>query len=140
MRVEKKRKRVEMGIGRRHLLVGLGLVMVLGIAVYSRLWVIDYKISNADSQLLRMQFDLAHREAVDESAEWRLRFDQERENSAKCTNELTQAKELLNKNTKDPPAVEERVRRLQKENMELLQSLDVIKRELETVKLKCTAL
>ncbi|XP_074312059.1 uncharacterized protein LOC141647669 [Silene latifolia] len=135
MRVQKKRNRVEMGIARRHLLVGLGLVMVLGIAVYSRLWVIDYKISNVDSELLRMQFDLAHREAVDESAEWRLRFDQEREKSAKYIKELTEAKELLNKGT---PSFEERVRKLQKENIELLQRLDVLKRELETVKLKCT--
>ncbi|KAL9235916.1 hypothetical protein vseg_010640 [Gypsophila vaccaria] len=128
-----------MGIARRHLLVGLAISMVLGTAVYFRLWVIDYNISSADSDILRRQFDLAHREAVDESAEWRLRFDQERERSAKCINELTKVKELLDKNKKDTPTNDDRMQRLQKENKELLERLASLKRELETVKLKCVA-
>lgn len=36
----------------------------------------------------RRQFDIANMEAVDESAEWRLRFDEAEERATKCTNEL----------------------------------------------------
>lgn len=36
----------------------------------------------------RRQFDLASREAMDESAEWRRRFDLELEKAAKCSREL----------------------------------------------------
>ncbi|KAK9733340.1 hypothetical protein RND81_04G061300 [Saponaria officinalis] len=136
---EQERKTHKMGIARRHLLLGLGLVMCLGTTVYFRLWVIDYKISSADSDILRRQFDLAHREAVDESAEWRLRFDQERERSANCVKELTKVKESLDKNKKDTPAVDERIERLQKENIELLARLKLLKRDLEATKLKCMA-
>lgn len=38
--------------------------------------------------MCRRQFDLAHREAVDESAEWRSRFDEERERATECMMEL----------------------------------------------------
>ena len=38
----------------------------------------------------RRQFDLANREALDESAEWRLRFDEEAERNIQCMNELKQ--------------------------------------------------
>jgi len=40
--------------------------------------------------LSRREFDLAHKEAVDESAEWRYRFDEERERANKCIKELTE--------------------------------------------------
>ncbi|GLT72334.1 hypothetical protein SLA2020_442790 [Shorea laevis] len=66
------------GGGRRRTLVGLGLAMFLGIAVYFRLWSIDYSISSDDNELLRRQFDLASKEAMDESAEWRLRYDEKK--------------------------------------------------------------
>lgn len=36
----------------------------------------------------RRQFDLANREAVDESAEWRRMFDSEAEKASKCNSEL----------------------------------------------------
>lgn len=36
----------------------------------------------------RRQFDLANREAMDESAEWRLKYDEEVERATKCLNEL----------------------------------------------------
>ncbi|XP_061369965.1 uncharacterized protein LOC133312734 [Gastrolobium bilobum] len=39
-------------------------------AVYFRLWAIDYNISSYNTELLRRQFDIANREAMDESAEW----------------------------------------------------------------------
>lgn len=38
----------------------------------------------------RMQFDLANREAMDESAEWRLKYDREVERGNKCASELIQ--------------------------------------------------
>jgi hypothetical protein len=41
------------GGGRRRTLVGLGLAMFLGIAVYFRLWSIDYSVSSDDNELLR---------------------------------------------------------------------------------------
>ncbi|MFQ6632016.1 hypothetical protein Gotur_009428, partial [Gossypium turneri] len=36
----------------------------------------------------RRQFDLANKEAMDESAEWRLRFDEEADKASKCGKEL----------------------------------------------------
>ncbi|KAJ8433511.1 hypothetical protein Cgig2_013428 [Carnegiea gigantea] len=87
-----------MGIANRPLLLGLALVMVLGTAVYFRLWIIDYKISAVDAELLRREFDLANKEAVDESAEWRYRFDKERERANKCIKELTESGLVRGKN------------------------------------------
>lgn len=40
--------------------------------------------------MCRRQFDLAHREAMDESAEWRSRFDEERARASQCMKELTE--------------------------------------------------
>lgn len=34
-------------------LIGLGLVMLMGISVYLRLWTIDYRISSEDTDLIR---------------------------------------------------------------------------------------
>uniref|UniRef100_A0A803MQG3 Uncharacterized protein n=2 Tax=Chenopodium quinoa TaxID=63459 RepID=A0A803MQG3_CHEQI len=126
-----------MGISRRPLLLGLAIVMGLGFLVYFRLWIIDYRISADDTELLRRQFDLAHREAVDESAEWRSRFDEEMERVAECMKELNELKESRSTIAKDMPSVDERVERLQKENTDLRERLVSLKQELETVKLKC---
>ncbi|RYQ83928.1 hypothetical protein Ahy_B10g102814 isoform F [Arachis hypogaea] len=59
---------------RRRIIASLGFLMLMGIAVYFRLWAIHYSISSDDSDLLR--------EAMDKSAEWRLRYDEavDREN------------------------------------------------------------
>ncbi|XP_021728689.1 uncharacterized protein LOC110695763 [Chenopodium quinoa] len=132
-----KRKREKMGISRRPFLLGLAIVMGLGFVVYFRLWILDYRISADDTELLRRQFDLAHREAVDESAEWRSRFDEEMERVAECMKELNELKESRGKIAKDMPSVDERVERLQKENTDLREMLVSLKQELETVKLKC---
>lgn len=43
----------------------------------------------------RKQFDLANREAMDESAEWRRRFDSEHEKSAKCSRELNEVRSFV---------------------------------------------
>ncbi|XP_052172061.1 uncharacterized protein LOC127787982 isoform X3 [Diospyros lotus] len=99
--------------GRRQILIGLGVVMLLGIAISFRLWSIDYRISSGEAELLRRQFDLANREAMDESAEWRLRYDKEAENSSRCSKELIE------------------------ENMGLLERLESLKQQLEAEKLKC---
>ncbi|PON69299.1 hypothetical protein PanWU01x14_090220 [Parasponia andersonii] len=87
-----------MGWRRRNkIVVGLAVVMILGTAVYFRLWAIDYSASSYDADLLRRRFDLANREALDESAEWRLRYDEEAERTAQCLNELKQVKESSKK-------------------------------------------
>ena len=39
-------------------------------------------------EICRRQFDLANREALDESAEWRMKYDEEVERSAKCDKQL----------------------------------------------------
>ncbi|XP_062117243.1 uncharacterized protein LOC133831088 isoform X2 [Humulus lupulus] len=103
-------------VGRRRkneIVVGLAVVFILGTAVYFRLWSIDYSASSFDADFLRRQFDLANREALDESAEWRSRYDEEAVKTAQCLSELKQ------------------------ENMALLERVEALKQELETEKLKC---
>ncbi|KAH0635552.1 hypothetical protein KY289_035467 [Solanum tuberosum] len=39
--------------GRKQIFLGLGLVMVMGLAVYLRLWTIDYNFSSSETELLR---------------------------------------------------------------------------------------
>ncbi|KEH42235.1 transmembrane protein, putative [Medicago truncatula] len=68
------------GVKRKSTLVGLAFLMFMGIAVYFRLWAIDYNISIDDSELLR--------EAMDESAEWRLKYDKEVDRMNRCLKEL----------------------------------------------------
>lgn len=47
------RKKEKMGGGRKQIFLGLGLVMVMGLAVYLRLWTIDYNFSSNETELLR---------------------------------------------------------------------------------------
>ncbi|KAF9680276.1 hypothetical protein SADUNF_Sadunf06G0104400 [Salix dunnii] len=79
-----------MGDERKKIFVGLMVAMILGFAVYFRLWTIDYAISSDDTELIRRQFDLANREASDESAEWRMKYDEEVERAAKCDKQLVE--------------------------------------------------
>ncbi|XP_052172058.1 uncharacterized protein LOC127787982 isoform X1 [Diospyros lotus] len=123
--------------GRRQILIGLGVVMLLGIAISFRLWSIDYRISSGEAELLRRQFDLANREAMDESAEWRLRYDKEAENSSRCSKELIEMKESLERKAEDATNVNKKLEILQKENMGLLERLESLKQQLEAEKLKC---
>ncbi|GER45490.1 basic-leucine zipper transcription factor family protein [Striga asiatica] len=134
---------------RRQILIGLGFVMLLGIAVYLRLWTIDYRISSNDTELLRKQFDLANREAMDESAEWRRRFDHEFDKASKCLSELdeymmkaanqsfAQMKKSLHGRTKQT-IVNRNMEMLQKENIDLLERVESLKKELEAEKLRCS--
>nr|KJB36597.1 hypothetical protein B456_006G166500 [Gossypium raimondii] len=106
-------------VGReRRIFVGLAVAMFLGITVYFRLWMIDYSVSSHDTELLRRQFDLANKEAMDESAEWRLRFDEEadKEDSISFNNKLAL---------------------LQKENAALLERVETLKNKLEDEKMRC---
>lgn len=43
----------------------------------------------------RKQFDLANREAMDESAEWRMKYDEEAERAAKCDKELIEVNKFI---------------------------------------------
>ncbi|KAL1332022.1 uncharacterized protein LOC107476390 [Arachis duranensis] len=113
---------------RRRIIASLGFLMLMGVAVYFRLWAIHYSISSDDSELLRRQFDIANREAMDESAEWRLRYDQAVDRESKCLQELQGIKGTNNK-----------FKILQKENAILLERLETLKREVEDQKLKCNS-
>ncbi|KAL6987404.1 hypothetical protein U1Q18_013151 [Sarracenia purpurea var. burkii] len=124
---------------RRSILIGLALVMLLGIAVYFSLWVIDYRISSDEAELLRRQFDLANREAMDESAEWRLKYDVEVERASKCTEELIVMKNSFEKKLEDATSINKKLEKLQKENTGLLEGIESLKQELEAEKLKCKA-
>ncbi|KAG7569482.1 hypothetical protein ISN45_Aa04g021880 [Arabidopsis thaliana x Arabidopsis arenosa] len=121
------------GSERKTILVGLVLALVLGVAVYLRLWTIDYTLSSDDTERLRRQFDLANREAMDESAEWRRMFDKEAEKASKCNTELALIKESSgNGNTSN-----QKLESLQKENAALLIQIETLKQELEASRLKC---
>ncbi|KAL1209999.1 hypothetical protein V5N11_020560 [Cardamine amara subsp. amara] len=116
------------GSERKTILVGLVLALVLGVAVYLRLWTIDYTLSSDDTERLRRQFDLANREAMDESAGWRRMFDNEAEKASKCNTQLTLIKESSGNG---------KVESLQKENAALLNQIETLKQELEASRLKC---
>ncbi|KAJ9181581.1 hypothetical protein P3X46_009698 [Hevea brasiliensis] len=122
-----------MGGERKKILVGLVVAMFLGIAVYLRLWSIDYAISSDDTELLRRQFDLANREAMDESAEWRMKYDEEAERAAKCDKELIEIKQKV----EDAASINQQLEMLQKENMALVERMEALKKKLEAAKLKC---
>ncbi|KAJ7976959.1 Acyl-CoA-binding domain protein [Quillaja saponaria] len=121
---------------RRSIIAGLSLVMLLGIAVYFRLWTIDYNISSDDTELLRQQFDLANREAMDESAEWRLKYDKEVNKATKCTDELRVIKESFQK-LEDASSSNQKLATLKRENKALLERVEILRRELEAEKSKC---
>nr|XP_043634799.1 uncharacterized protein LOC122605904 [Erigeron canadensis] len=121
---------------RRPFLIGVVIVMAFGLAVYLRLWTIDFQISSIETDLLRREFDLANKEAVDESAEWRLRFDEAEERATKCTKELKRVKETLQDYSAS--SMKKRLDMLQKENINLLERVENLKQELEAEKLKCS--
>ncbi|KAJ8899882.1 hypothetical protein K2173_019585 [Erythroxylum novogranatense] len=122
-----------MGNERKKILVGLFVAMFLGIAVYFKLWSIDYAISSDDTELLRRQFDLANRDALDESAEWRMKYDEETERAAKCDKELIEFKQKV----EDAASVNQQLVMLQKENLALVERMESLEKELNSAKLKC---
>ncbi|XP_059306552.1 uncharacterized protein LOC132057997 [Lycium ferocissimum] len=141
-RLEKNKE--NMGRGRKQIFLGLGLVMVMGLAVYLRLWTIDYKFSSTETELLRRQFNLASREAMDESAVWRKRYNDEEVKSSACQKEVIKIgayatlsiKQLLKEDS--TASIKKKLDLLQKENIDLLERLESLKQELESEKLKCS--
>ncbi|KAJ0262205.1 Acyl-CoA-binding domain protein [Hirschfeldia incana] len=123
------------GSERKTILVGLALALILGVAVYLRLWTIDYTLSSDDTERLR-QFDLANREAMDESAEWRRMFDSEAEKASKCNAELALMKESSSGNG-NAFTLNQKLESLHKENAALLSEIETLKQELEASRLKC---
>ncbi|CAN6814366.1 unnamed protein product [Brassica oleracea] len=123
------------GSERKTILVGLALALVLGVAVYLRLWTIDYTLSSDDTERLRRQFDLANREAVDESAEWRRMFDSEAEKASKCNSELALMKESSGNG--NAFTLSQKLESLHKDNAALLGEIETLKQELEASRLKC---
>ncbi|XVF07905.1 hypothetical protein REPUB_Repub06bG0179400 [Reevesia pubescens] len=84
----------------------------------------------------RRQFDVANKEAMDESAEWRVRFDEEADKTSKCAKELEEIKESIEKK-EDSTSFDKKLAMLQKENAALLQQLETLKDELEVEKRRC---
>ncbi|KAI3936510.1 hypothetical protein MKW98_003127 [Papaver atlanticum] len=124
--------------GRRPLAIGLVIVMILGSAVYFKLWSIDYDFSSEDREYLRRQFDLANREAMDESAEWRLKYDQELQKSNVCAKELAEANENLRRKLKEAARINKKLSTLEQENVGLLDRVESLTQEIQTEKLKCS--
>ncbi|XP_061374251.1 uncharacterized protein LOC133316508 [Gastrolobium bilobum] len=124
---------------RRSILVCMAFLMLMGIAVYFRLWAIDYNISSDDTELLRRQFDIANREAMDESAEWRLKYDEEVDRAKKCLHELQVFQESSKKMGDASSGINHKLAILQKENAVLLERVETLKRELEEEKFKCNS-
>ncbi|KAG4959512.1 hypothetical protein JHK87_036145 [Glycine soja] len=86
----------------------------------------------------RLQFDIANREAMDESAEWRLRYDEEVDRTNKCLQQLQLFRESSQKG-EDASGINHELTILQKENAVLLERLETLKRELEEERLKCSS-
>ncbi|XP_019459332.1 PREDICTED: uncharacterized protein LOC109359212 isoform X2 [Lupinus angustifolius] len=124
------------GVKRRSTIAVLAFLMLMGIAVYFRLWVIDYKMSSDESELLRRQFDIANREAMDESAEWRLKYDQEAGKAKKCLQELKLESSQKVQNASD---ITGKLAILKKENAILLEMVQRLQQELEEQKSKCNS-
>ncbi|XP_073272055.1 uncharacterized protein [Primulina huaijiensis] len=123
---------------RRQILKTLGFVMLLGIAVYFMLWTVDYRDSSRDTELLRRQFDLANREAMDESAEWRRRYDAEVVKAGSCSKKLNELQSSVGESGEVSRTLKKKMEFLQKENMDLLDRVELMKQELEAEKLRCS--
>ncbi|RWR96666.1 hypothetical protein CKAN_02606400 [Cinnamomum micranthum f. kanehirae] len=135
-----KSKSKSMGLlsSRSPILIGLFLVMFMGIAVYLRLWSIDSGFSQQESEMLRKQFDLANREAMEESAEWRLKYDEQVQRATQLLGGTgTGVKDALDQKTEEATSERNNLALLEKENLNLLARVELLTQELETVKLKC---
>ncbi|XP_057471830.1 uncharacterized protein LOC130760495 isoform X5 [Actinidia eriantha] len=76
---------------------------------------------------------------MEESADWRLRYDEAVERASKCTKELIEIKKSLKK-VEDAAGINKKLEMLQKENMGLLVRVKSLKQEIEAEKSKCNAL
>ncbi|WOL18071.1 hypothetical protein Cni_G26864 [Canna indica] len=118
---------------RRTVLLGFSVALFLGIAVYFRLWAIDRQAESADDdsrEALRRQFERANMEAMDESAEWRMKYDGEVVRNRQIQDELLKVKASLSGATR-------RFDILHKENMSLQKQVESLKRQIEDKKQHC---
>ncbi|CAL9136395.1 unnamed protein product [Musa acuminata var. zebrina] len=119
---------------RRAILVGFAVALFLGVAVYFRLWAIDRQDDSTatadDRETLRRQFERANMEAMDESAEWRMKYDGEVERNKQVQDELQKAKASLSSATK-------RFDILQKESMNLQKQIESLKQQIEERRQHC---
>ncbi|CAL5020112.1 unnamed protein product [Urochloa decumbens] len=117
------------GSGRRQerqaLMVAFALALLMGTAVYFRIWArqsSDPSFAD-DREELRRQFEQANLEAMDESAEWRMKYDKEFEKSRQLQEELSKVKASL-------AGTVRRLELLQKEN-------EMWKRQTESLRQQC---
>ncbi|XP_031737686.1 uncharacterized protein LOC101217573 isoform X1 [Cucumis sativus] len=126
-----------MGSDRKRILIGLTVAMFLGLVVYMKLWTIDYSMSADEAELLRRQFDLANREAMDESAEWRRMYDNELDRANRCKSELNQQLKVSFEKVGDAAKINEKLTKTQEENFALRTQVDALQRRLEAEKSRC---
>lgn len=70
-------------------LVSIGFFLLFSLLLYTfRYFFIFTNVLFLWSNAFRRQFDLANKEAMDESAEWRMKYDAETERANKCLGEL----------------------------------------------------
>ncbi|CAL9194589.1 uncharacterized protein LOC103989951 isoform X2 [Musa acuminata AAA Group] len=107
---------------RRRMLLGFVLALFTGIGFYLRIWSIDGDDFSAgdDRDALRREFEHANMEAMDESAEWRMRYDVEVDRSRQIQDELLKVKASL-------AGASRRFSMLQKENMKLQKQFESLK-------------
>ncbi|XP_073012534.1 uncharacterized protein [Typha latifolia] len=115
---------------RRTLLVGFLLALFFGIAVYLRIWAIDSSFTADDREIMRGQFERANMEAMDESAEWRMKYDGEVERSRQVQDELLKAKASLASATR-------RFTMLQKDNRDLQKQVESLKEQIKEKEQHC---
>ncbi|KAG7017361.1 hypothetical protein SDJN02_19226 [Cucurbita argyrosperma subsp. argyrosperma] len=135
-------QRGHMGADRKRIFIGLAVVMFLGSVVYTRLWTIDFSMSSGHAELLRRQFDLANREAMDESAEWRRMYDHEHDRANKCRSDLNkythtwQLKESFKK-VEDAASFDQKLTKMQTENLALRTKVDALQQKLKAETSRC---
>ncbi|PWZ28981.1 hypothetical protein Zm00014a_005579 [Zea mays] len=118
------------GMGRRQerqaMMVTFALALLMGIAVYFRIWArqsSDPSFTADDREELRRQFEQANLEAMDESAEWRMKYDKEIEKNRQLHDELSKVKASL-------AGAAKRLELLQKNN-------ELHKRQTESLRQQC---
>ncbi|KAF3776815.1 hypothetical protein EJ110_NYTH46953 [Nymphaea thermarum] len=117
--------------------VGLVIMMVIGCTVYLKLWSVSSYISLRDAEIMRSQFERAQNEALDESAEWRMKYDEEVQRSGKYLLELVQVREELEKKIEEAEKSKSDLAVLQKEKQSLHKRTESLLHELQSVKMKC---
>ncbi|KAM0826766.1 hypothetical protein ACQ4PT_068653 [Festuca glaucescens] len=111
---------------RQALMLAFAVALLMGTAVYFRIWARqsdDPSFTADDREELRRQFEHANLEAMDESAEWRMKYDTEFGRNRQLEDELLKAKTTLT-------ASAMRLESLQKDNV-------LLKRQIESMKLQC---